>query len=44
MAKVKVHELRDKKKADIVKQLDELKTELSSVRTRLLGRHAVWSC
>jgi len=30
--KVKVHELRTKTKADLTKQLDELKSELASLR------------
>ena len=32
MAKVKAHELRGKKKEELVKQLDELKQELASLR------------
>nr|CAL69083.1 TPA: putative 60S ribosomal protein L35 isoform 2 [Spadella cephaloptera] len=32
MAKVKAHELRGKKKEDLLKQLDELKQELASLR------------
>jgi len=32
MAKVKAHELRGKKKEDLMKQLDELKQELASLR------------
>ena len=32
MVKVKAHELRDKKKQDLQKQLDELKTELAQLR------------
>merc|ERR1712021_280710 len=32
MAKLKVHELRTKNKADLMKQLEELKTELAALR------------
>ena len=32
MAKLKVHELRSKNKADLTKQLEELKTELAALR------------
>ena len=32
MAKVKAHELRGKNKEELVKQLDELKQELASLR------------
>jgi len=32
MAKIKAHELRTKKKADLTKQLDELKNELAQLR------------
>ena len=32
MAKLKVHELRVKNKADLMKQLEELKTELAALR------------
>ena len=32
MAKVKAHELRQKSKSEIFKQLDELKTELQQLR------------
>ncbi len=32
MAKLKVHELRNKNKADLMKQLEELKTELAALR------------
>ena len=32
MVKVKAHELRTKKKEELVKQLDELKQELASLR------------
>merc|ERR1712188_290895 len=32
MVKIKVHELRNKGKGEIVKQLDELKTELAQLR------------
>ena len=32
MAKVKAHELRGKKKEELVKQLDELKQELATLR------------
>ncbi|XP_014681346.1 PREDICTED: 60S ribosomal protein L35 [Priapulus caudatus] len=32
MAKVKAHELRGKKKEELLKQLEELKTELSALR------------
>ena len=32
MAKLKVHELRSKNKADLMKQLEELKTELAALR------------
>lgn len=31
-AKVKAHELRGKKKEELVKQLEEMKTELSQLR------------
>merc|ERR1719166_9551 len=32
MAKLKVHELRSKNKTDLMKQLEELKTELAALR------------
>ena len=32
LVKVKAHELRKKKKADLLKQLEELKTELANLR------------
>ena len=32
MAKIKVHELRNKSKGDLQKQLEELKTELAALR------------
>jgi len=32
MAKIRAHELRTKKKADLLKQLEELKTEYQSLR------------
>ena len=32
MAKLKTHELRTKNKADLMKQLEELKTELAALR------------
>merc|ERR1712231_36485 len=32
MAKLKVHEVRTKNKADLMKQLEELKTELAALR------------
>jgi large subunit ribosomal protein L35e len=32
MVKVKAHELREKSKEDLLKQLDELKNELSQLR------------
>ena len=32
MAKLKVHELRVKNKSDLMKQLEELKTELAALR------------
>ena len=39
MAKVKAHELRGKKKEELVKQLDELKQELASLRVaQVTGR------
>ncbi|RKO89054.1 60S ribosomal protein L35 [Blyttiomyces helicus] len=34
MAKVKTHELRNKTKSDLTKQLDELKQELASLRVQ----------
>ena len=41
MAKVKAHELRGKKKEELVKQLDELKQELASLRVaKVTGKKA----
>ena len=44
MAKVKAHELRGKKKEELVKQLDELKQELASLRVaKVTGKRKI-SC
>ena len=43
MAKVKAHELRLKKKEELVKQLDELKQELASLRVaQVTGKALVY--
>ena len=34
MTKIRAHELRSKKKTELLKQLDELKTELASLRVQ----------
>ena len=38
MVKVKAHELKDKSKADLLKQLDELKKELAQLRVAKVRR------
>ena len=43
MVKVKAHELRGKKKEELVKQLEELKQELASLRVaKVTGRFHMW--